>query len=147
MRVLVDVDGVLCEDLGYEIPLKLKLKAKPFLSNIEKVNQLKANGVEIILYTARLPRERAITEQWLKENNVQYDAIVYGKPWCDYCVDDRCATFSSILLKLYPKTNRAEGQDEVQKREIVTPTKTQRRTSGNLAVNSGCGVLSYDKEH
>ena len=32
--------------------------------------------------------------------------------------------------EFYPETNRTEGRDVVQKREIVTPTKIQRRTSG-----------------
>ena len=135
MRVLVDIDGVLCELTPWEgVRHKDYLEAIPIQGNINFVSELKGFGVEIVLFTARLPRFRDVTEQWLKKNNVQYNTIVYGKPWCDYCVDDKCATFSSILLKLCPKTNRAEGQDEVQKREIVSPTKKQRRTSGNLAV-------------
>lgn len=35
-----------------------------------------------------------------------------------------------FLSKFYPKTNRTEGRDVVQEREIVTPTKKQRRMSG-----------------
>ena len=133
--MLVDIDGVLCEQTPWEgVKPRDYLEAIPIQKNIDFVNKIKGFGVEIILFTARLSRFRDVTEQWLREHGVQYDTIVYGKPWCDYFVDDKCATLSSILLKLYPKTNRAEGQDEVQKREIVSPTKIQRRTSGKLAV-------------
>lgn len=135
MRVLVDIDGVLCELTPWEgVKPKDYLEAIPIQKNIHFVSELKGFGVEIFLFTARLPRFRDVTKQWLKENNVQYDGIIYGKPWCDYCIDDKCTTFDNILSRFYPKTNRTEGRDDVQKREFDTPTKTQRRTSGKLAV-------------
>lgn len=68
-------------------------KSMPINSSVERIRSLKSDGHEIILFTARGMRtfngdvkkikkeheERLI--KWLKENDVPYDSLVFGKPW------------------------------------------------------------------
>ena len=98
MRILVDIDGVLCEQVPWKGPkAKDCLEAIPIQKNIDFVNEIKGYGVEIILFTARLSRFRDVTDQWLKKHKVQHDTVVFTKPWSDYTIDDRCTSFEKIL--------------------------------------------------
>jgi hydroxymethylpyrimidine pyrophosphatase-like HAD family hydrolase len=81
-----DLDGTICEERAtFE-----KFLAAPIKEMIDLVNQLYSRGCRIIIYTARSWGEFAITEKWLKENNVKYDILMCGKPIYDVWVDDRC---------------------------------------------------------
>lgn len=55
-------------------------KVKPLTFAVETINKLKAEGNEIIIITARWPEincdVQAITLEWLKLHNIQYDEIV-----------------------------------------------------------------------
>jgi capsule biosynthesis phosphatase len=68
-------------------------QSTPITVSVERIRSLKQNGHQIILFTARGMRtfngdvkkikkeheERLIT--WLKQNEVPYDSLVFGKPW------------------------------------------------------------------
>ena len=56
-------------------------KIRPFTMAVETINKLKEEGNEIVIVTARWPEETCdvfkITEQWLENNNIKYDDIVF----------------------------------------------------------------------
>jgi capsule biosynthesis phosphatase len=99
--IVFDVDGTLTlsQDVGqnyYDLAVCDRVK--------EKLISLKENGYWIILYTSRnmrtydgnigqiMKNTAPILIQWLDKNNIPYDEIHFGKPWCGqegYYVDDR----------------------------------------------------------
>ena len=81
-----DLDGTLCEE-RYTFE---KTLAAPIIDMIELVNRLYKEGNRIIIYTARGWGEFAITEKWLKDNNVSYHLLMCGKVIYDVWIDDRC---------------------------------------------------------
>lgn len=96
--VVMDLDGTLCATTrgGDEY-----FTAAPIPETISQVNSLKRRGVHVIIHTARgmnlyngnLTRIelefRRRTEEWLKENGVEYDQLIFGKPAGDMYVDDK----------------------------------------------------------
>ena len=105
MRVLVDVDGILCEKAEIGNPSSM-LTAKPIAENIKAVNRLYKLGHKVIIYTARrgtdcddpvaLDQETA-TLRWLVANRVMYHKVLFNKPWADYYVDDRAIGMGELL--------------------------------------------------
>ena len=106
MRVLIDIDGILCEQVEVRSAWKV-FDALPRYRNIEMVNDLYRKGNTIILYTARVGREldaegiseEAETIKWLRKHEVLYHKIVFNKPWCDWFVDDRATTLEELSKK------------------------------------------------
>lgn len=84
-----DIDGiiaVLTPDNDYDL-------ATPIYENIKLVNKLFDKHNEIILFTARGSRtginwEKKTREQ-LKKWGVKYNKLIFGKPACDYYIDDQ----------------------------------------------------------
>lgn len=85
-RIVVDIDGVLCEETGR--PDDYADRA-PLQRGIAMVRKLKADGHEVVLHTARWEEDREVTEAWMREHEVEYDALVLGKPRGDLYIDDR----------------------------------------------------------
>jgi len=88
----------------------------PNLKLIDKVREYKEKGFNIILFTARNMRTHnnnigKITAQtlpiifkWLEKNNVPFDEIYVGKPWCGndgFYVDDKAIRPSEFISKSY----------------------------------------------
>lgn len=73
---IFDVDGTIVKHNGYKIDGKDTLLegAKEFLNNIPKSDM-------IIFLTARKEEYRRITEEFLKENNIRYDYIIFEAPY------------------------------------------------------------------
>lgn len=104
MRICIDLDGVICslrkEDETYA-------DVSPIPGAIEKIRELRQAGHYIIIYTARhmktcngnvslvVARIGQITLEWLSKQNVEYDEILFGKPWADVYIDDNALRFSS----------------------------------------------------
>lgn len=89
MRILVDIDGIICENGfpdGYATAI-------PRPHEIESINLYKSRGTEVFIFTSRIEEDRAITEQWLKDNGVQYDSLIMNKPRADYYIDDKALPF------------------------------------------------------
>lgn len=99
MRICFDIDGVIFKitnDYNNVIPIK---------NTIERINRLKEEGNTIILYTARKMQtykgniglvNKCIAEKTLealREHNVLYDEIYFGKPSADYYIDDKAINF------------------------------------------------------
>ncbi len=99
-KIIVDVDNTLTIDSSSN-SYNLKIPNKAL---IEKLKVYKKNGYEIILFSARnmktfngdISKINKITlpvlTEWLQENNVEYDGIIMGKPWCGelgFYIDDK----------------------------------------------------------
>lgn len=98
-RLVIDIDNTICVTTNGDYK-----NSKPVVSVIEKINEYKEQGFEIVLSTSRNMRTYSgnvglinantlpILVTWLKEHNVIYDEIHVAKPWCGhegFYVDDR----------------------------------------------------------
>tara|TARA_B100001250_G_scaffold169750_1_gene146209 strand:- start:42904 stop:43200 length:297 start_codon:yes stop_codon:yes gene_type:complete len=84
----IDVDGTLCTKSEKDYT-----KAMPYKERIETVNKLYEEGNEIIIFTARgsLTGENweDLTKKQLKDWNLKYSKLIFGKPGADYYIDDK----------------------------------------------------------
>lgn len=73
---ILDLDGTVVKHNGYKIDGADTFLdgAKDFLHNIPAKDM-------IIFVTSRTDNEREITEKFLAENNIRYDAIIYNAPY------------------------------------------------------------------
>tara|TARA_B100000965_G_C19591860_1_gene758316 strand:+ start:2063 stop:2356 length:294 start_codon:yes stop_codon:yes gene_type:complete len=84
----IDIDGTICTntDGNYD-------KAEPFLDRINEINRLHKEGNKIILFTARGTGTginwEDLTKTQLKNWNVSYDDLFFGKPEADVYIDDK----------------------------------------------------------
>lgn len=107
-RLVLDLDDTLTKS---DPSLDYADKA-PNTEVIEKVREYKAEGYEIIVYTARNMRTYGgsvgkitantlpVIIEWLRRNGVPYDEIHVGKPWCGFdgfYVDDRAIRPSEFV--------------------------------------------------
>jgi hypothetical protein len=101
MVIAIDLDKTLCK--GNSFSEEECLRAIPFSDRIDFINtQVRKRGVFIAIHTARNESLRAVTEYWLKKNEVIYDILVMGKFCADQYVDDK-AINSKEFFKLCPK--------------------------------------------
>jgi len=102
------------------------VNSKPQNLVIQRIQELKESGNTIYLFTARGMRtfkgnvkqikeahEKLLTE-WLKENNVPYDKLIWGKPWGENViyVDDRnisIQTFVNANPEFYESIIKSEN--------------------------------------
>ncbi|MBU0637917.1 MAG: hypothetical protein KKB50_03565 [Planctomycetes bacterium] len=91
VTIMVDLDGVICsEERVFDRPL-----AKPIDGAREALQQLRAAGHTIVVYTARGWAEYRVTKQWLDDHDMVYDAIHMGKPIGHVWIDDRALRFEN----------------------------------------------------
>ncbi len=90
MKILCDIDGVLCENGSHEN----YATAVPRKEQIELVNSF---TTPVTLYTSRLDEDRAVTEKWLKDNGVKYGDIIFGKEKADLYIDDKACYFIPVM--------------------------------------------------
>jgi quercetin dioxygenase-like cupin family protein len=88
MKYYIDLDNTLCFTKNSDY-----INSIPILERIRYVNELKNQGHEITIWTARGSRSgkdyREITLNQLKEWNVSYDKLLMGKPDYDVYIDDK----------------------------------------------------------
>ncbi len=112
-KVLVfDIDGTICE-INKE---KDYSQLEPIPNVVEKLIEYKNNGFVIILQTARQmntydgnigkinANTAKITLDWLEKNNIPYDEIHFGKPWCGregFYIDDKAIRPDEFANKTY----------------------------------------------
>ena len=100
-RIVIDVDGTVCHTKDEGVSY---LNAQPNLEVIRQIQKYKDGGFTIVLYTSRQMRTHEnnlgkivantvpVLIEWLKRNNVPFDEIHIGKPWCGFegfYVDDK----------------------------------------------------------
>ena len=105
LTIVFDVDDTICttRDRDYKNSI-------PNFKVINKINHLKNNlGYYVILYTSRgmvscggnlekiIEKNKEVLENWLKENNICYDELVFGKPLGDMYVDDKCMNVDDFI--------------------------------------------------
>lgn len=96
MRIVFDLDDTICRTRNRDYA-----NAEPLYGVIEKIRAAKSMGNYIIIHTARgmlscngnvekaEKKNRKIIEDWLANNNVPYDEIIFGKPYADLYIDDK----------------------------------------------------------
>lgn len=102
MRICFDLDGVICE---LRQPDQSYADVKPIPGAADAIRELREAGHYIIIHTARhmktcngnvamvLARQGAVTLQWLADNGIEYDEMLFGKPWADLYIDDNAHRF------------------------------------------------------
>jgi len=109
-KLVIDIDNTITIE-DYRISYEHK---QPNKILIERIREYKSLGFEIILFTARNMKTykgnigkinkytAPILINWLEENNVPYDEIIFGKPWCGtegFYVDDKAIRPSEFINK------------------------------------------------
>ena len=109
---LIDIDGTVCENVRNEEGIEAMRNAKPFKESIEQINQWYNEDNYICFFTARTDEHRKVTEEWLKQNNVKFNQVIFNKPrkiggFKEYhFIDDspaRATTFKGKFTKLVKK--------------------------------------------
>lgn len=102
MRICFDLDKTLCEGSDYESCVPMS-----WASTLTR--ELKENGHTIIIYTARKMNSfngniglvnkniAELTLSQLREWNIIYDEIYFGKPSADIYIDDKGFKFSNKI--------------------------------------------------
>nr|WP_239565273.1 capsular biosynthesis protein [Brevibacillus fulvus] len=111
------MDGTICrlkqggESYGEVLPIP---------GAAEALRQLKQEGHEIIIYTARSMRTEGgnagkvianvgkTTLEWLAQHQIEYDEIVFGKPYGQVYIDDLAISFTN-WQEVLRKLRREEG--------------------------------------
>lgn len=107
MIICIDLDGVICE---IRKPHQTYDQVKPLPGAIKKIQRLKKAGHYIIISTARhmettggnvnqiMSKVGFITLNWLKNYNIPYDEINFGKPYAHLYIDDKAYRFTKWKL-------------------------------------------------
>lgn len=110
-KLIFDLDNTICRTISGDYRNSL-----PVSGVIEKLHQYKDMGFEIIISTARNMRTYEgnigkinantlpVVIDWLNKNNVPYDEIYIGKPWCGFdgfYVDDKAIRPSEFVSLNY----------------------------------------------
>lgn len=102
--LVFDIDDTICVHKNRDYA-----NARPIQEMIDKINQLYDRGYEIVLYTSRgmnsckgdldliIKKNKDVLEKWLKDNNVSYTKLIFGKPLGDWYIDDKAMTMSQFL--------------------------------------------------
>ena len=76
---IVDIDGVVCEDVPNEEPERMETAAE-IAGAKEQINNWYDQGHIITFFTSRTEELRKVTVGWLKEHGFKYHKIIFGKP-------------------------------------------------------------------
>ena len=76
---LIDIDGVICEDIPNEEPERMPT-AFEIPGSREQINRWFDEDHVITFFTSRTEETRETTEKWLKERGFKYHSIIFGKP-------------------------------------------------------------------
>jgi capsule biosynthesis phosphatase len=107
--IIMDLDGTLCtQTRGGDLYFT---DAKPLKEMIDRLREYKKLGWTVVIQTARgmnlyagdMRRieynMRLKTEKWLKENDVPFDALYFGKVAGDRYVDDKGWSMQEFLTR------------------------------------------------
>lgn len=99
-RLVMDLDGTITRD----DPVRSYADKEPDAAVVTRMREYKAQGFEIIIYSARnmrtydnsvgkiMAHTLPVIIEWLNRHDIPYDEIHVGKPWCGlegFYVDDR----------------------------------------------------------
>lgn len=104
-------------------------EARANLDVINRIKNYKNDGFEIVLFTARNMRtyEGNVGKinanmlptliEWLKEQDVPYDEIYTGKPWCGFegfYIDDKAVRPREFVEKTYEEIQELLEKDKLE---------------------------------
>ena len=108
--VIIDLDDTLTQE-DADKSYSQKIGNKPIVISIKNAISL---GYESKVFSARNMRSlngdlnkiesitRPIAETWLQENDIDYDELILGKPWCGYngwYLDDKNISIEEFIFK------------------------------------------------
>tara|TARA_Y100000389_G_scaffold202451_1_gene247782 strand:+ start:7105 stop:7479 length:375 start_codon:yes stop_codon:yes gene_type:complete len=90
---LIDIDGTVCDDIKNE-DSHLYGNAEPIEGAKDIINKWFDDGHHITFFTARLSKDKLVTQKWLDDNGFKYHGLVTDKPRIndgeEYCwIDNR----------------------------------------------------------
>lgn len=106
-RLVIDLDDTICRTFDGDYA-----NSEPIAEIVERLRGYKNAGFEIVIHTSRNVRTfknnmgkitahtLPIIIDWLRKNEIPYDEIYVGKPWCGhegFYVDDRAIRPSEFL--------------------------------------------------
>lgn len=107
-RIAFDLDETLCFKTEKFTGIETYYSCEPIKKNIEKLNQLYANGKYIIIYTSRgmslfnqdikeIEKHLGpITRKNLRDWNVNYNELIFGKLEYDLLIDDKAINVKNL---------------------------------------------------
>lgn len=110
-RLIVDLDDTITVTTQGDYA-----HSSPVISTIDMLKKYKKNGFEIVIYSSRNMRtyESNVGKiniytlpniiNWLQSNNVPFDEVIVGKPWCGFdgfYIDDKAVRPSEFNSMTY----------------------------------------------
>jgi len=93
--IYVDLDGTLTKETeGFGD--KIFMNRTPRKKKIRQINEIREDGHQIIIWTARLPEDLKVTIKWLEKHGVKYDGILLNKPMFDLYVCDKALNVEDL---------------------------------------------------
>ena len=98
MRIVFDLDETICHTRNRDYE-----RTQPIEPVVARIQELRRTipGAEVVIYTSRgmascggdvaaaERKNRPMIEKWLRDNGVEYEEIIFGKPLGDVYVDDK----------------------------------------------------------
>lgn len=118
-NLILDIDQTICSTIDGNYSESI-----PNLEIIEKIRQYQELGFNICFYTSRNMRTYngnigkinsntlPILIEWLNKNNIPFDEIYVGKPWCGtdgFYVDDKAIRPNEFLKYSYEEIREIIG--------------------------------------
>jgi len=75
------------------------------------MESIKDLGLEIVIFTSRVTRERPATIRWLRKHRIPFDEIVFNKPRGFMYIDDLGERFDGNWEKMYKKIEKHYNGD------------------------------------
>lgn len=88
MWYAIDLDGTLAWST-WTPDQKRSVIGDPINENIEKLEEVVAQGYKVIIHTSRPWSDHQMIEAWLDEHEITYDQILCGKVLAKKYVDDK----------------------------------------------------------
>jgi capsule biosynthesis phosphatase len=122
-RLIVDLDDTICSTVNGDYQNSI-----PDSEFIKKLHEYQKDGFDIVINTSRNVRTHKgnvgkinaqtlpMIIQWLDNNNVPYDEVYVGKPWCGhegFYIDDK-----AIRPSEFKKMGYNEIMDLLKKEKI-----------------------------
>lgn len=128
--IIFDIDDTICTTKNREYK-----KAIPKKDVIKKINHLHDDmGFCIKLHTSRgmvscegnlnkvINKNKDVLEKWLKENDVHYDELIFGKPIADIYVDDRGMSLDTFMNESFEELKGGSKDKIIRLGNIVKKT-------------------------
>ena len=121
-RLILDLDDTICFTVDGDYK-----NSKPNSAVIESMRAYKAQGFDLIISTSRNVRTYRgnvgkinvntlpVIIDWLNDNDVPYDEIYVGKPWCGhngFYVDDKAIRPNEFVSMSYDELVKLLGLSE-----------------------------------